>query len=196
MVVKRYYRLSWEFILMLILSLGMFGFDAFGCVAAWVHKFYIAGVRGIVVMIVLHVGLALFGCSLCDTIASMFYFGTIRLEQTQIYCSKEKNKLEEIVQHPTSAEYADIKEMYILPLNRDSNGKKKNFSRPLPYLCIKTSKRKITRFMLYGMRRKSVRNLLEELRRRCEESGNSITIDVDKMVNDYAEARWSVSEWR
>ena len=181
---------------MLILSLGIFGGGVFGCVAAWVHKYYIAGVRGIVVMIVLHVGLVLFGCSLCDTVAAMFYFGTIRLEQTQICCSKERNKLEEIVQYPASAEYADIKEMCILPLNRDSNGKKKNFSRPLAYLCIKTSKRKITRFSLYGMRRKDVRNLLEELKRRCNESGNPIIADVDKMVKDYAEARWSVAEWR
>lgn len=194
MVVKRYYRLSWEYILMLILALGMVGWNVLGCVLAWVHKFYIT--RCIVFMIILHVGLVLFGYYLCDIVVSMFYSGTIRLEQTRICCSKEMKRLDEIVQYPATAEYADIKEISILPLSRNSNGKKMNLSRPLAYLCIKTSKRKIARFNLYGMRRKSVRNLLEELKRRCEESGNSITIDVDKMVNDYAEARWSVSEWR
>ena len=195
MVVKRYYRLSWEYIIPLILCLGIFGVGAFVCVASWVHKFYIVDVRGIIIMIVLHVGLVLFGRSLCDTVASMFYFGTIRLEQTRICCSKEMN-MGKIFQYPAAAEYADIKEISILPLSRDSNGKNMDISRPLAYLCIKTSKRKIARFNLYGMRRKSVRNLLEELKRRCEESGNSITIDVDKMVNDYVKARYSVAEWR
>ena len=195
MVVKRYYRLSWEYILMLILSLGMFVAGAFVCVASWVHKFYIVDVRGIIIMIVLHVGLVLVGRSLCDIVSSMFYFGTIRLEQTSICCSKEMN-MEKIFQYPAAAEYADIKEISILPLCRDSNGKNMNVLRPLAYLCIRTSKRKIARFSLYGMRRKDVRNLLEELKRRCEESGNSITIDVDKMVNDYVKARYSVAEWR
>lgn len=195
MVVKRYYRLSWEYIIPLILCLGMFGVGAFVCVASWVHISNIAGVRDIVIMIVLHVGLVLFGRSLCDTVASMFYFGTIRLEQTRICCSKEMNRLGNIYQYPATAEYADIKEISILPLSRDSNGKNMNTLRPLAYLCIRTSKRKIARFNLCGMRRKSVRNLLEELKRRCEESGNSITIDVDKMVNDYVKARYSVAEW-
>ena len=193
MVVKRYYRLSWEYILSLILCLGAFGWSVLGCVLAWVHKFYIT--KGIVFMIVLHAAPVLVGCYTCDTVASMFYFGTIRLEQTRICCSKEMH-MGKNFQYPAAAEYADIKEISILPLSRDSNGKNMNVLRPLAYLCIKTSKRKIARFMLYGMRRKSVRNLLEELKRRCEESGNSITIDVDKMVNDYVKARYSVAEWR
>ena len=98
------------------------------------------------------------------------------------------------IQYKASVNYIDISNISIYALSKSSKGNRIYLTRPVPFLCIKTKDNKTVRFVLYSIPSKKVRELLEELCKRCSLVGNDITIDIDSLVKKFKEARWAVEE--
>lgn len=134
------------------------------------------------------------GIPLLLYLEATFLLGPIRLETDRISTCGDKRIGREKIQYPASVEYADIAEVAIIPIRKNSRGGHAQLARPIPYLYIKTKRRKNVRFALHFMSAKSVRILLIDLRARCIDVGCDVKVEVDSLMADFSKARWATKE--
>ena len=118
-----------------------------------------------------------------------FLIGNIKTNGKRIYTKGDIRMPREKLQYPESVNFDDISEIHIVALNKRSNGKNAYLTRPIPYLLIKTKSNKTKRFALSFMSKKTVLVLLNDLKEKIE-----IDINIDKLIKDFTEARFSVFE--
>lgn len=122
---------------------------------------------------------------------STFFIGIVLLDDKRILSRGDNRFKKEKIQYPASVEYKDIIEISILPLKKNSRGEYLRLTRPIPYLCIKTKSGKWKNFSLHFMSRMTVKHLLKELKRRCVSANNMVPMDLDRLMIDFSNSRWS-----
>lgn len=144
-------------------------------------------VIGIILLVILYLGLVLLGY-----LEVTFYVGNIVLEEKRIYCSGDIRYGRDKIQYKTSVDYKDIKYIEIAPLRKRSNGQRASFPRPIPYLIIRTAKKKNVLFALHFMSSKTVKNVIDNLLEKCEQVGNKIEVDPSKLLKDFKQAALAI----
>ena len=191
MVNKIYFRTSFLSLLSQLFCFLMLSADVYflipctiGFFAPWDGKF---SFLNIIVGIILYIGIPI-----VLSMWSFFVCGLIRLDSTRIYNrgSFGKNK----TQYPASVDFIDISSISVEPLRKKSNGQSDNSIRPIAYLCVHTKQDKVILFALHFMSARTVRKLIAELAKRCDNVGNKIELDIDNLIKDFWNARLAVEE--
>lgn len=111
---------------------------------------------------------------------------TIILDKDKIYIHEDTNLKKAKIQYYTCAYYNEIDSIDIFLSNRKSNGKRSSEhsitggSEKISYLRIKTKSNEQKLFMIMFTSKKTVKNIIIELKQRIEACGNNIKIeDVD-----------------
>ena len=193
MVTKRFFKTSWDSLLFQSLIIAALGLDIYACIVS-THNVMVKNSIGengigIFAMIVFYLGIPII-----IYLETTFIFGPIKLESTRICTNGDKRVFKEKIQYPASVEYTDIKGVTIIPIRKNSNGGSAQLARPIPYLCVETKKGKKVRFGLHFMSTRTVQKLLVGLHERCLKFNNDTDINVEKLINDFSEARWATKE--
>ena len=109
-----------------------------------------------------------------------FLLGNIILGKEKIYTHGDF-KIGPRIQFHTEMKYEDIKKVAVMALRRDSRGKYKQTSKPLPYILVESKNGRQVLFSLRYMSVKTVKKLLDELSNRC--SGPAI--NVHQLVKEF-----------
>lgn len=114
---------------------------------------------------------------------------TIILDKEKIFIREDINSKRSKIQYYTFAYYKDIKSVDIFWSNRKSNGEKTGEdsitggSVAIPYLRIITNNDEQKLFFIFITSKKSIKKLIDELKRRMENCGNTAQIeDTDIIV--------------
>ena len=191
---KRYLRLSTSSIILQIITVlfifGNFYFCGFLILGAiklgkdnpdlWL---------GILLSVLLFLGGLLF-----VYIETTFYVGSIRLEKDRIANYGDNRIGRDKIQFKAVVEYVDISKIEIVALRKMSNGQAKYVTRPIPYLCIINKKGNKKYFGLHFIRKTTVKQLIEDLIKKCEEFNNPLTASIDDIMKDFEKAIWAVAE--
>ena len=109
-----------------------------------------------------------------------FLLGNIILGKEKIYTHGDF-KIGPRIQFHAEMKYEDIKKVAVMALRRDSRGKYKQTSKPLPYILVESKNGRQVLFSLRYMSVKTVKKLLDELSNRC--SGPAI--NVHQLVKEF-----------
>ena len=109
-------------------------------------------------------------------------------EKKRIYCSGDIRYGRDKIQYKASVDYKNITYIEIAPLRKRSNGQRASFPRPIPYLVIRTAKKKNVLFALHFMSSKTVKNMIDDLLEKCEQVGNKIEVDPSNLLKDFKQA--------
>ena len=110
-----------------------------------------------------------------------FLLGNIYLGKNKIFTRGDFKLGICKTQYHSEMKYEEIKKVAVLALRRDSRGKYKQTSKPLPYMFLESKNGRQVLFSLRFMSVRTVNHLLDELSNRC--SGPAI--NVNQLVKEF-----------
>ena len=190
-MVKTYYRLSASSIFLLLLDSFYLGIGVWSIAYATIRMINSSRTTQIVIVYILIVLVILVGSFFLGRELLSGLSGCIKQDDSKIY-AKAQFKTKFRLQYPAEAKYIDIVDICIIVSSKATNGEYLSLPRSLPFLQIKKSSGELAIFSLNYMFPSIVKRLLTDLKQHMKELGNDLDFDVDKLVDDFKKARFSV----